>query len=85
MTVLDKATPPLDPAFPKPFVVIPVGIAAGLVLGLLLALLAEATDRRVRFPIDLEYAASAPFLGNLDAVRRARKRVGSSRGALRPA
>ncbi len=85
MTVLDKATPPLDPAFPKPFVVIPVGIAAGLVLGLLLALLAEATDRRVRFPIDLEYAASAPFLGSLDAVRRARKRVGSSRGALRPA
>ena len=85
MTVLDKATPPIDPSFPKPFVVIPVGIAAGLVLGLLLALLAEATDRRVRFPIDLEYAASAPFLGSLDAVRRARKRVGSSRGALRPA
>ena len=85
MTVLDKATPPIEPAFPKPLVVIPVGIAAGLVLGLLLALLAEATDRRVRFPIDLEYAASAPFLGSLDAVRRARARVGASRRALRPA
>jgi uncharacterized protein involved in exopolysaccharide biosynthesis len=85
MTVLDKATPPLDPAFPKPFLVIPVGIAAGLALGLLLALLAEATDRRIRFPIDLEYAASAPFLGSLDAVRRARARVGASRRALRPA
>ena len=85
MTVLDKATPPIEPAFPKPLVVIPVGVAAGLVLGLLLALLAEATDRRVRFPVDLEYAASAPFLGSLDAVRRARARVGASRRALRPA
>jgi uncharacterized protein involved in exopolysaccharide biosynthesis len=85
MTVLDKATPPLAPSFPKPFMVVPVGIGAGLVLGLLLALLAEATDRRVRFPIDLEYAASAPFLGGLDVVRGARKRVGASRRALRPA
>jgi succinoglycan biosynthesis transport protein ExoP len=85
MTVLDKATPPIAPSFPKPFQVISVGIAAGLALGLLLALLAEATDRRVRFPIDLEHAAPAPFLGSLDAVRPARKRVGSSRGALRPA
>jgi polysaccharide biosynthesis transport protein len=88
ITVLDKATPPIDPAFPKPMVVIPVGIGAGLALGLLLALLAEATDRRVRAPIDLEYAAAAPFLGSLDAVRRARGgRVGSSsrRALLRPA
>ena len=85
MTVLDKAVPPLAPAFPKPFVVIPVGIGAGLVLGLLLALFAEATDRRVRFPIDLEYSASGPFLGSLDAVRRTRSRVGASRRVLRPA
>ena len=85
MTVLDKATPPIEPAFPKPLVVIPVGVGAGLVLGLLLALLAEATDRRVRFPVDLEYAASGPFLGSLDAVRRAGARVGASRRALRPA
>ncbi len=78
-------TPPIEPAFPKPLVVIPVGVGAGLVLGLLLALLAEATDRRVRFPVDLEYAASGPFLGSLDAVRRARARVGASRRILRPA
>ena len=82
MTVLDKATPPLEPAFPKPLSVIPVGIGAGLVLGLLLALLAEATDRRVRSPIDLEYSASGPFLGSLEAVRRAkgaRRRAAASR------
>jgi uncharacterized protein involved in exopolysaccharide biosynthesis len=85
MTVLDKASPPVDPAFPKPLVVMPVGIAAGLALGLILALLAEATDRRVRFPIDLEYSASAPFLGALDGARGSRARIGASRRSLRPA
>jgi polysaccharide biosynthesis transport protein len=85
MTVLDKASPPIDPAFPKPFVVMPVGVAAGLALGLILALLAEAADRRVRFPIDLEYAAPAPFLGVLDNAGRSKPRIGSSRRSLRPA
>ena len=86
MTVLDKASPPVDPAFPKPFVVMPVGIAAGLALGLILALLAEAADRRVRFPVDLELAASAPFLGSIGNAGRAKARIGSSRRALlRPA
>ena len=85
MTVLDKAAPPVEPAFPKPFIVVPVGIAAGLALGLILALLAEAADRRVRFPIDLEYSASAPFLGALDGARRSRSRIGASRRSLRPA
>jgi uncharacterized protein involved in exopolysaccharide biosynthesis len=85
MTVLDKAFPPVDPAFPKPFIVMPVGIAAGLALGLILALLAEAADRRVRFPVDLEYAAPAPFLGVLDSTGRSRPRIGASRRSLRPA
>jgi succinoglycan biosynthesis transport protein ExoP len=85
MTVLDKASPPTDPAFPKPFIVLPVGIAAGLALGLILALLAEATDRRVRFPIDLEHAAPAPFLGSLGNAGRTRPRIGASRRSLRPA
>ncbi len=85
MTVLDKASPPVDPAFPKPFVVMPVGIAAGLALGLILALLAEAADRRVRFPIDLEHAAPAPFLGALGNAGRAKSRIGASRRSLRPA
>jgi polysaccharide biosynthesis transport protein len=85
MTVLDKAFPPVDPAFPKPFVVMPVGIAAGLALGLILALLAEAADRRVRFPVDLEYAAPAPFLGELVSTGRSRPRIGASRRSLRAA
>src|SRR5580704_6447565 len=84
MTVLDKAAPPVDPAFPKPFIVMPVGIAAGLALGLILALLAEAADRRVRFPVDLELAAGAPFLGSIGNAGRAKARIGPSRRALRP-
>ena len=75
MTVLDKASPPIDPAFPKPFIVMPVGIAAGLALGLILALLAEAADRRVRFPVDLELAAAAPFLGAIGNAGRARREL----------
>jgi uncharacterized protein involved in exopolysaccharide biosynthesis len=84
ITILDKAAPPLSPAFPRPYVVLPVGFAAGLALGLILALLSEATDRRVRFPLDLEHAAPAPFLGSLDVVRRSRTRLGASRRSLRP-
>jgi succinoglycan biosynthesis transport protein ExoP len=85
ITVLDKATPPIDPAFPKQIIVIPVGIAAGLALGLLLALLAEATDRRVRFPPDLEFAAPAPFLGSLDAARSRSRLLGAFGRRLRAA
>ena len=70
ISVLDKATPPIAPAFPKPFVVIPVGIGAGLAMGLLLALIVEALDRRVRVPADLEFAASSPLLGIIQRQTR---------------
>lgn len=70
ITVLDKAAPPINPAFPKPIIVVPVGIGGGLTLGLILALMAEMTDRRVRIPADLEYATSAPMLGVIGATRR---------------
>ena len=63
IAVLDKAVPPTAPSFPKPFVVLPVAIGAGLTLGIILALLAEMLDRRVRLPSDLTFASSAPVLG----------------------
>ena len=72
MTVLDEAAPPVTPAFPNPFMALPVGIGTGLALGLILALLAEAADRSVRFPVDLEYSASVPFLGALERARPSR-------------
>ena len=79
IAVLDKATPPIAPTFPKPFVVIAVAIGAGLALGLLLALLAEATDRRICVPADLEFAVARPFLGMIEAGRRSRGAAGPRR------
>jgi len=65
ISVLDNATPPGSPAFPKLFVVMALAIGAGGALGVILALLAEAFDRRIRVASDLEYAAGAPLLGTL--------------------
>jgi polysaccharide biosynthesis transport protein len=79
IAVLDKAAPPIDPAFPKPMIVIPVAVAAGLALGLILALLGEMTDRRVRNPNDLKFAASAPILGVIPAQKRLRRPSGLRR------
>ena len=85
MTVLDKAAPPVTPSFPKPLIALPVALSAGLALGLILALLKEAADRRVRFPVDLEYSAAGPFLGVLERARPSRPRIGASRRSLGPA
>ncbi|MBV9288995.1 MAG: hypothetical protein JO288_14465 [Hyphomicrobiales bacterium] len=73
IAVLDKAEPPIEPSFPKPFIVIPVAVGAGLTLGLILALLAEMLDRRVRSPLDLEAMTSAPTLGLIERHRRLRR------------
>jgi uncharacterized protein involved in exopolysaccharide biosynthesis len=70
IAVLDKAVPPIAPAFPKKMVVIPAAIAGGLVLGMILALIAEATDRRIRFPSDFGVVTSAPMLGVIEASKR---------------
>ena len=83
IAVLDKAVPPTEPAFPKPAIVIPVAIGAGLTLGLILALIAEMLDRRIRFPADLEFATSRPMLGRVMATRRVR--LGGGARQLSPA
>ncbi|MBV8282788.1 MAG: hypothetical protein JO347_12120 [Candidatus Eremiobacteraeota bacterium] len=81
IAVLDKADPPIAPAFPKPIIVIPVGIGGRLVLGLILALIAEMMDRRVRSPSDLEFVVSAPMLG----IIWPSKRISRRRNRLLPA
>jgi succinoglycan biosynthesis transport protein ExoP len=70
VAVLDRATPPATPAFPKPLLVLGVAAGGGLALGIILALLAEALDRRVRAKEDLAYAISAPVLGQIGYSRR---------------
>jgi hypothetical protein len=65
IVLLDKATPPISPSFPKPMVILGAGASLGLAVGLPLAMLAEALDRRVRQVPDLEFASSVPVLGLL--------------------
>ena len=85
VAVLDKAVPPIQAAFPKPTIVIPVAIGAGLTLGLILALMAEMLDRRVRVPADIEFATSARVLGIVRASRGSRSLLANSRRKLGPA
>ena len=79
IAVLDKASAPINPAFPKPMIVIPGAIAGGLALGMILALIAEATDRRIRCPGDFGTATSVPMLGVIEASTRGRRRLGGGR------
>ena len=83
IAVLDKAVAPISPAFPKPLLVIPAAIGGGLVLGMLLALIAEATDRRIRFPEDFRIATSAPMLGVIEASKQRRRLLGETRRGRR--
>lgn len=75
IAVLDKAAPPIEPAFPKPIIVIPVGMGGGLALGLILALIAEMTDRRIRSPNDLQLAVPVRMLGILAVSKYPRRRL----------
>jgi uncharacterized protein involved in exopolysaccharide biosynthesis len=63
IAVIDAATPPASPAFPKPVPTLAVAGVAGAGLAALGALLAEAFDRRIRRAEDLAEAAGAPLLG----------------------
>jgi uncharacterized protein involved in exopolysaccharide biosynthesis len=77
IVILDRATTPVSPSFPKPMLVIPAAMAAGLGLGMILSLIAEALDRRIRAPRDLDFAVPAPNLGTMLAApvgRQARRR-----------
>lgn len=85
IAVLDKAVPPIAPAFPKPLVVISVAIGAGLTLGLILAFLAEMLDRRIRNKSDLAFASSGPVLGIVKRSSLGQLRYRNSRGRLRAA
>jgi polysaccharide biosynthesis transport protein len=65
IAVLDRATPPLAPAFPKPIIVGLGSPLIGLAFGMITALLVEALDRRIRCAADLEFICDAPVLGTL--------------------
>ena len=75
IAILDKAATPTSPSFPKPFLVIPAAVAAGLGLGCILALIVEALKRQVRSVRDLGYASSAPSLGEMISAPVSRRQL----------
>jgi uncharacterized protein involved in exopolysaccharide biosynthesis len=63
IAVIDLATPPATPVFPKPALTLALAAVVGSGLAVLAALTAEALDRRIRTGDDLAEAAGAPLLG----------------------
>ena len=80
---LDRAVPPLAPAFPNPQKVILIAVAAGLGVGLALAFLTEILDRRICVPSDLEFATGRPLLGVTLASNTSTSPYGTSPRFLR--
>ena len=52
-SILSGAIAPQKPSSPKPLLIVPSGLVAGLLIGLVLAFLADRRDRRIRRPRDL--------------------------------
>jgi capsular exopolysaccharide synthesis family protein len=68
-TIVDRASPPTEPASPKPVKDTMVGAFAGLLLGLILALLREQLDRRVRQSKEFEQVFGLPVLASIPASK----------------
>jgi Mrp family chromosome partitioning ATPase len=52
-SIISSAIPPQKASSPKPLLIVPSGLLAGLLIGLVLAFIAERRDRRIRGPRDL--------------------------------
>ncbi len=68
--VISRAEPPVEPAFPKLGVIIPIVVVASIVFAGLLALLLESFDRGFSTPDQIEMALGLAAIGILPALRR---------------
>lgn len=68
--VLTVAARPDRPSFPKPPIVLALGLAAGLGVGVGSALLRELLDRTARTKRQLEQASGVPCLGILPRIKK---------------
>lgn len=59
---LDRATPPKEPAFPRPLLTTALGLGAGLVIGLACALVAGTHGRYLEGPAAIERALGVPAI-----------------------
>ncbi|MDR5172648.1 chain length determinant protein EpsF [Methylobacillus flagellatus] len=66
VSILNPATPPLNPSSPKKFLNVAVALVLGTILGLLFSLLAELANERVRSERVLVEIVGAPLLGVID-------------------
>ena len=84
--VITAATAPQKPSSPKKSLILPSGLAAGLVIGLILAFIWDRRDRRIHRAQDVERFLDIPVMLNLpgDAFGRqvsiAAPRSGTGRG-----
>jgi polysaccharide biosynthesis transport protein len=78
--LLMSATQPSKPSSPKPVLLIPLGLAVGLLAALAAVLAREAADRRVRSHEDVARELRLPVLGALRPARAA----GVARGLVKP-
>lgn len=76
--VLERATVPTSPYFPRPFFNLLLGLAAGLVLGLILAAILDRRDKRIKDPSTLERIMDLPIIGAIPQASA--KRTKSSPG-----
>lgn len=74
--ILDRATPPTAPEFPRKLVLLAFGLGLGLGVGVLAALMIDARDERIRGIVDLERAVTPfglPVLGGLPRLPAAER------------
>ncbi|MFZ1910143.1 MAG: chain length determinant protein EpsF [Burkholderiales bacterium] len=84
ISVLNPATTPLEPAFPKPLrTMVLLALSLGVALGIGAAYALEYFDRRIRTADDLAEMLQLPVLGVIPGKRDgARRALGRSRPAL---
>lgn len=84
--ILDVASLPQRPSFPKRWMFTLSGLGTGLILGLGMVQLAESRDKSMRSKGDVEFYLEVPVLGVLVAVapmsRKKEKRESPNRSAL---
>ncbi|NLO27791.1 MAG: hypothetical protein GX113_06400 [Actinobacteria bacterium] len=79
--ILEKATAPISPYFPRPFFNLLLGLGVGLVLGLILATILDRRDKRIKDQATLEDITHLPVIGALPPTsgRRSKKAPAGNR------
>lgn len=78
ISVLNSASPPVDPSKPKLLINLLVSVFLGTLLGVGLALVLELLNRRVRSSEDLMESLSVPLLGSVSSASAIMKRRGAA-------